>query len=247
MGIGAAAAGLSVGTAVLGGAAISGAGALAGGLIQGNAAEQAAQTQADAASKASDNTMAMFQSTQKNLAPFVQGGQDAFSQLGSKLPQLTQPFAPTQDQLASTPGYQFTLKQGLQAAQNSAAAQGLGTSGAAEKGAINYAEGLAGTTYQQQFQNYLSQNQQIYGMLSNTAGIGANAAAMTGQQGLSATGQAGAFSTAGAAASAAGTVGAANATANSLNSLGGTANNAGLLLALNNKGLFDTGSSSGGP
>ena len=38
---------------------------------------------------------------------------------------MSAPFAPTMAQLASTPGYQFTLDQGLKATQNAYAAQGL--------------------------------------------------------------------------------------------------------------------------
>ena len=54
-------------------------------------------------------------------------------------------------ELVKTPGYQFALSQGLQAAQNSAAARGLGVSGAALKGAATFATGLADNTYQNQF------------------------------------------------------------------------------------------------
>lgn len=232
---------------ILGAAAVGAVGAVGGGLIQANAAKSAAGTQAAAADQASNNTLAMFNTTQTNLAPFRQAGQNALGQLSGELGNLTTPFQPTTAQLQSTPGYQFTLGQGLQAAQNSFASQGLGTSGAAEKGAVNYAEGLAGTTYQQQFQNYLTQNQQIYGMLGNLGSLGENAAATTGSQGLTATGQSGAFTTAGAAASAAGTVGAANATANSLNSLGGTASNLALLSTLQQGGLFGGSGSSSNP
>jgi hypothetical protein len=68
----------------------------------------------------------------------------------------TLPNAPammTQEQLEKTPGYQFTLAQGLKATQNAAAARGLGISGAALKGAADYATGLADKTYQNQFAN----------------------------------------------------------------------------------------------
>ena len=41
---------------------------------------------------------------------------------------------PTQAQLAATPGYQFTLNQGLESTQNSAAARGLGNSGRGSEG-----------------------------------------------------------------------------------------------------------------
>lgn len=112
--------------------------------------------------------------------------------------------------LAQTPGYQFALQQGLQATQNGFAAQGLGQSGAAIKGAGQYAEGLASTTYQQQVQNA----QQL-------AGMGQNAAAGLGTLGQQAGQIAGNFGTSGAAAGAAGVVGAGNA-------LGGAATSAAL-------------------
>lgn len=59
--------------------------------------------------------------------------------------------------LEATPGYQFALSQGLKATQNSAAARGLGVSGAAMKGAAAYATGLADNTYQQQFNQLQTQ------------------------------------------------------------------------------------------
>lgn len=58
--------------------------------------------------------------------------------------------------LAATPGYQFTLSQGLKAVQNSNAAKGLGSSGAALRGAADYASGLAGATYEQRLTDYLN-------------------------------------------------------------------------------------------
>lgn len=153
---------------------------------------------------------------------------------------LTSPFNPTMAQLSQTPGYQFTLGQGLMATQNSFAAQGLGSSGAAMKGAAQYAEGLASTTYQQQFNNYWAQNQSIYNELMGMSGLGENAAAMVGNN-ATATGQSvGNTLTSGAAATAAGTVGAANAASGGLSGLSSSA----LMLAMANNGLF--GAAGGG-
>ena len=67
---------------------------------------------------------------------------------------------PTQAGLEQTPGYQFTLSQGLKSTQNAAAARGLGVSGAALKGADTFATGLANQTYNQQYQNAANQYQQ---------------------------------------------------------------------------------------
>jgi len=95
---------------------------------------------------------------------------------------LTAPFSAAT--LPSTPGYQFTLDQGLKSTQNSYAAQGLGASGAADKGAAQYATGLAQNTYNQQFQNYLTQNAQIGNLLYQPASLGAGAAGtLAGLQG----------------------------------------------------------------
>lgn len=133
---------------------------------------------------------------------------------------LTAPFQPTMQQLAQTPGYQFTLQQGEQAVQNSYASQGLASSGPALKGAANYAEGLASTTYQQQFQNYLQQNAQISNILMGQAGLGESAAANVGYQGTAA-GQGIAQSQMAAGnALAAGTVGQANALSGGIQGLG---------------------------
>jgi hypothetical protein len=62
-------------------------------------------------------------------------------------------FQPTQQQLESTPGYQFQLAQGQNAIQNTAAASGLNQSGAALKELTQYGQGLAGTYYQNAFNN----------------------------------------------------------------------------------------------
>lgn len=246
---------ISLPVAIAGSAALGAAGSVASGMIGANAAESAAQTQANAADLASNNTLAMYEQNKASLQPFVSAGTGALGQLekltgtnkgGNPLTApLTAAFQPTMAQLAQTPGYQFTLGQGEQATQNSYAAQGLGQSGAALKGAANYAEGLAGTTYQNQFQNYLAQNQQTYNMLGGIASQGENAAATTGNQGLTASGQAGNYLTSGAAATAAGTVGAANSITGALSGISGSASNAALMLALNNSGLFGGSGGSG--
>ena len=255
---------IPTGTALLAAGGLSAASGLAGAALQSSAANNAAGLQAAAANTAAADTMSMFGTTQANLAPFIQGGTGAFNTLqnltgtnagGNPLTapltsQAPTQFNPTMAQLAATPGYQFALQQGELATQNSFAAQGLGTSGAAAKGAAQYAEGLASTTYgqqqqqfQQQFQNYLQQNQQIYSMLGGESTLGQNAAATTGTQGLTATGQSGSYLTAGAAAGAAGQVGSANAIAGGLSGIGNSASSTALLLGLNNSGLFGGGTS----
>jgi hypothetical protein len=246
---------ISVPAAVIGAGAIGAAGGLASGVIGSNAATSAAKTQATAAESGQQIQAGEFQQIEDLLSPYSMFGAGAVSSLapligtqpgGNPLTApLTAPFQPTQAQLASTPGYQFTLQQGEQAVTNSAAAQGLASSGAALKGAANYAEGLAGTTYQQQFQNYLAQNQQIYNLLAGAGTLGENAAATTGAQGSAITSNITNLLTGGAAAAAAGQVGSANAITSGIGNITGAGGNTALLLALNNSGLFG-GQNTGG-
>lgn len=144
-------------------------------------AGQAASAQKNAVSKANKFQTKMYNDTLGNIAPYQgalnyltgissgpngQGSSQSYAVPGYSFGALTKQFAPTMDQLAATPGYQFTLDQGLKATQNGYAAQGLGTSGAALKGGADYASGLASQTFNQQLQNYLAQNQQTYNMLT---------------------------------------------------------------------------------
>lgn len=206
-------------------------GGIASAVIGGDAAQSAADTQAAAARDAQKASQAQYQQTRADLAPYRAIGDAASPQYLNLLGLGKEGSAGIQAALANTPGYQFALQQGTQATQNSFAAQGLGVSGAAMKGAANYAEGLAGTTYQSILGNYY-----------NAMGLGENAAAQTGALGATLTGQANAAGTSAAAASAAGTIGSANATIGGINSALGGISNA-MLLGSMQGGLY--GGSSG--
>ena len=242
-------------------AGIGAAASLAGGLIQSGAAKSAAKQQTDAANnaaalqyaesqQANQLIQSIYSQNTARLQPFVGAGTASLSKLldmTSGPGGLTKAFDPTMSQLAQTPGYKFALDQGLLGVQAGASATGqgsavsaapgtagIGPSGPLGKGLANYAEGLASTTYQQQFQNYWAQNQAIYNMLAGITNTGENAAAQTGTMGTAAGGQGanalitgaqgyGSYSTAGAAAGAAGTVGSANALTNGLTGIGNSA------------------------
>lgn len=141
---------------------------------------------------------------------------------------LNQSFkAPTAEEAAQTPGYQFTLDNGLRAVQNSASARGLGTSGAAMRGAADYASGLANSTYNDVYSRALNTFNTNYGSaanrvnrLWNLVGSGQNAAATNGSLGAQTANSIGDTLMSGANAAAAGRVGSANALAGGLNGLG---------------------------
>lgn len=207
--------GLMVSSAIGG---VVGIGSAAAGAITANNAANSQEKAAEDAIKAQKD---MFATVQGNLAPYISAGGPAMGSLqlltgtnpgGNPLiSPLTQPFTPTIDSLKQTPGYQFTLDQGLKATQNSYAAQGLGTSGAAMKGAAQFATGLADNTYQQQFQDYLSGQGQIYNMLQGIVGTGASAAAGLAPQATATGANIGNALIGGGNAAAAGSIGIGNA------------------------------------
>jgi hypothetical protein len=137
----------------------------------------------------------------------------------------------TQAQLEQTPGYQFTLAQGLKATQSAAAARGLGVSGASLKGAGTYATGLADKTYLDQFnvantrfQDVLNLNtaqqgnlQGQFNRLADITHTGESAAAATGVAGTSAASTAGNYLNQAGLATAAGTTGVSNAVTGAAN------------------------------
>lgn len=237
---------MGITAAVIGGAAVVGAGATA---YAGSQAAGAAKSGADKSVALAQNQEA---ATRQDLFPYnvlgqnaanaIQAGQFQFgiadmSDVNAARGYFNQAAAlgsgpGAQAALEATPGYQFARNQGLQAAQNSAAARGLGVSGAALKGAATYATGLADQTYTNQFnklvqsgQNSLNANtaQQgnitnTYNRLADTAKIGENAAAKTGDISATLTNQAGQGLIASGNAQAAGIAGIGNSISGNANS-----------------------------
>ncbi|WP_347467514.1 hypothetical protein [Burkholderia stagnalis] len=218
--------------------------------MSASASKDAAGQQAAAADRAAEMQWKQYEQTREDLSPFTNLGTASINPLltamgyapqydkDGKLTGMTaDPSNPLQQRfsfdakdLESTPGYQFTLKQGLRGVDNSNAARGLGLSGAQLKGISDYTTGLAQNTYQQQFGNALTGYQTNYNSAANNVNrllglmqTGQNSAAMTGNMGASAAAGAGNLLTQGANASAAGTIGAANAWSNGINGLSNSA------------------------
>jgi hypothetical protein len=186
----------------------------------------AADTAASSANRSADLNVAQNERTRGDLANYNDLGKYANNLLASQLyPVYGNPdysdvnqardyfgqaarlgSGPDQQKaLEATPGYQFALQNGLRATQNSAAAKGLGVSGAAMKGAAAFATGLADSTYTSQFNKLITSGEKSlgvntakqgnltnsYNMVSDIAKRGENAAATTGQVGAELTNQAG--------------------------------------------------------
>ena len=213
--------------------------AIAGSAVIGAGASIYGASQAAGAAKSAANLQqAQYNTTRGDLTPYNQAGQvallgeNALAGSGSTgggpdfvgQAYANLPGTMTQAQLEATPGYQFTLSQGLKAVQSAAAARGLGMSGASLKGAADYATGLADKTYQDQF-NIAQQRFADYGAL-NTAqqgnltnqfnrynalvNTGEDAAAKLGNTGAALANQAGSFLNAAGVDAAAGATNAAN-------------------------------------
>jgi len=154
------------------------------------AAHTAAQAHTNAANTASNTALSMYNTTRGDLLPYRDIGQTASTDLTNRLTELTSPITMDQATLEQTPGYQFNQTQGLKAVQNSAAARGLGSSGAALKGAATFATGLADSTYQNQFNNAITNQANAYNRLKGLVDTGENASAQTGSAGTAAAGTA---------------------------------------------------------
>lgn len=165
-----------VAAAVIGSAAV-------GGAVSAYSANKASDAQASAADKAAAVSMEQYYRTRADLAPYRDMGQSAMTELGGRLEHLTSPIVMDQEELEKTPGYQFALKQGLKAQQNSATARGLGISGAALKGAAAFATGLADQTYKTQFDIENINRTNAYNRLKALVDTGVAAAGATGTLG----------------------------------------------------------------
>ena len=176
------------------------AGAVIGSAVLGEGASifgssQASNAQQNAANQATNTQLGMFNVVRNALAPYINAGNSATGQLqsltgtntgGNPLTSyLTKPFNPTMADLENTPGYKFTLDQGLKAVNSQLGSEGWARSGPGIKAGANYAENLASTTYQNQFNNNLAQQQQIYNMLFNQSNQGESAAAGMGNAAIS--------------------------------------------------------------
>ena len=178
------------------------------------ASERAAQIQADA------YRQAMAQQAQY-MQPFYQSGIKAQNRLMNLLGLSEDPQAEGYGSMARSfgmqdfeqdPGYAFRMSEGLKALERSAAGRGGAASGAAMKGITQYGQNLASQEYQNAFNRYQTNRQNILNPLLGLTGSGRGAAGSLGDiygQGIRGAGE----------AEASGIVGAANARQQGINNL----------------------------
>lgn len=195
-------------TAVIGGAT------LLSGVMGASASESAANTQAAAADSASQLQQQQYQQTRSDLMPWQQAGQVGLNQLTGMLPQFTQPFG--MQQFQESPAYQFNLEQGKKAIDKAAASRGMYYAPSTLQDIAKFSQGMASNEFQNSFNNYNTNLNNIWSRLYGLSGTGQNAAAQTGGFGQNMATNVGQNIMGAGNAQAAGTVGAANAISSAL-------------------------------
>lgn len=179
------------------------AGAIVGGaLINSMASKDSANTMSDASTNAANLNYQAGQNIRKDLAPWVQQGNIALSDL-MNLGGAGKPV--NMEALMSNPAYKWNLDQGINAINKASAARGTFYNPATLKDIGTYAQGLASN----EFGN-------IWNRGYSLASLGENAAAQTGISGINAANQAGNNLVGAGQAQAAGQVGVANALSGAL-------------------------------
>lgn len=207
------------------GALIGGAAALIGGAMSSSAANRAANTQAKAADKATELQREMYEKNLELQKPFYEAGLKGQNALLEYLGLGGDPTAAnygvgmkpfTGADLASEPGYQFRLGEGINALNKTAAARGGLVSGRALAEAARYGQDYASNEYQNAFNRYYTQRNQILNPMQSLLGQAQTSAGNIGTAGQNYATGAGNTIMGAANARASGYVGGANALGSAL-------------------------------
>ena len=192
-------------------------------MISGNKAANAAK---DASAAQVAEAQRQYDQTRADFAPYRQAGYSALGKLSSMYG--LNGATPNDGGFTASPGYQFRLDQGIQAAERSAAARGSLASGGTMKAIQRYGEGLASSEYD----NYVSRLAQLAGVGQSATGS-TTAAGQTASQTIS---------------NALGNAGAARASSytNTGSAINGTVNNLAAMYLYNKGGGFSSPSVYGG-
>ena len=192
--------------------------AIAGAAVVGaGASVYSADKQSSAAHKAADLQQSQYQQTRSDQAPYRTAGQTALSTLSDGTApggQFTHTFDASDLNANLAPNYAFQLQQGQAAQQNQAGVSGGLVGGNAMKGLEDYTQGTAAGAYQQAYNNYNTNQSNIFNRLASIAGLGQTATQATDTAGQNAAQASGSLGVYGAASQAAGITGAANSLTN---------------------------------
>jgi hypothetical protein len=150
-----------------------------------NAISNAAATQAQAGQNVQDALSGFYNQYAQAQQPYQNLGSGAVQAITQGAPYFTHQFGPEDLKAGLAPNYDFMLAQGQRANQNAANVGGGLLSGNTLQGMQNYTQNYAQNAYQNAFNNYQTQRQNIYGNLSNAAGLGQTSLGQLGQVGAS--------------------------------------------------------------
>jgi hypothetical protein len=155
------------------GAAVS----LIGGAMSADASRSAAHTQADAANRATDTQLEMFNKQNEQQRPYREAGYTALGDIMSRFGAGGEfGKAPTREDIMGhlAPNIDFAREMGSGAVTNMANAMGgLGGNSLAEISRWN--TGFASDAYQRAFENYNTNQTNIFNRLASIAGLGQTA------------------------------------------------------------------------
>lgn len=150
------------------------------GMFGGSAPDFAKYSDA-ATNKALATDLMMYQQATQFMSPYMQQGKGASDYLGSLLGLPGSPSVDPSAALASTPGYQWDLSQGIGALDKSAAARGSLYSGAHAKGLEQFGTGLADQTWNSYLSNLFGLSGQGLSAAGTLTGAGMQTAGMMNQ------------------------------------------------------------------
>ena len=155
---------------VITGSIISAAGNLFGASMQADATQNAANTQANAASQQQSNLLAAGQTASQQFTPYANYGATPLASLTANNPYFNQQFTAADLKSNLAPNYQFMLGQGLGATSENINVGGGGSN--ANMARTKLAEDYASNAYQNAFNNFQTQRGNIAAIdLANT-GVG---------------------------------------------------------------------------
>ncbi len=189
-------------------------------LLGSNAAQGAANTQSAAADRATALQGQIYGQTRQDLAPWLQQGQVSLGQLGAATATpnslLTKPFG--LEDFKASPAYQFNLSEGEKAINKGAAARGKYYAPSTLQDISKYSQGVASNEFNNAYNQYNTNMNNIWNRLYSLSGSGQNAANQTGAFGQNYANQASQNIIGSGNAQAAGQVGSANAVSSGLGS-----------------------------
>lgn len=207
----------------------SGVAGVVGNTITGNAISNANATQQAAGQQAGTTLQNIYNQQLGFVQPYQAAGKQGLNLLGQNQDYLTHQFNAADLAAGLAPNYDFMLQQGQMANQRAANVGGGALSGNTLQGLQQYTQNYAGNAYQNAFNNYQAQRQNIYNTLSGIAGLGQTANQQAIGAGTGYGQQQTALTTGLAAAQAGATVGQAQNTSNLISNLANNVTLASLL------------------